>query len=245
MLPLILGITLAAIGVGTLVYVALQGRDSSGTGTSENAKPDQATMPAGLVAEMRALTGRIEQIFEVQQVQGETQRQRLAQEIDSVRDHIEEQQHLIAGLRNELRNEIRRRDDELKALRHRLEATGTERAFLDAPADPEPGGDSVHPTMGSVVLSPASQNGNSADKRGENGPSDDQLTTINSIDEETGRRLHEIGVRSLDEIAHWGREDARRIAEEIDVPEETILNEWIFAAQAALFERHQALFSED
>ena len=45
---------------------------------------------------------------------------------------------------------------------------------------------------------------------------------------------------TLDEIARWGRTDARRVAVELQVSEEDIMNRWIFEAQSALFERYQA-----
>lgn len=65
----------------------------------------------------------------------------------------------------------------------------------------------------------------------------DDLTTISSIDEATQERLYAEGVRTLDEIARWGRTDARRIAAALRVPEETIMSEWVFEAQSALFDQ--------
>ena len=50
--------------------------------------------------------------------------------------------------------------------------------------------------------------------------------------------LYKAGVLTLDEIACWGRSDARRMAKEIGVREEVIMTEWIFEAQSALFERY-------
>ena len=66
----------------------------------------------------------------------------------------------------------------------------------------------------------------------------EDLTVISSIDEDTQRALYMTGVHSLDEIARWGRTDARRVASEVGVSEETIMHQWVFEAQAALFDRY-------
>ncbi len=64
----------------------------------------------------------------------------------------------------------------------------------------------------------------------------DRLTVIASIDELTQQALYMAGVTTLDEIARWGRTDARRISSTVSVSEDTILNQWVFEAQAALFQ---------
>lgn len=235
MLPLILGIVFAVVAIGVFGLVFLQMRKNAET--PARATQNQEIAPPGIIDEMRTLTNRIEKLFEAQQIQGETQRQQLAQEIDSVRGKIEEQEYLISGLRNELRYEIRRRDEELKALRHQIEAVETERPLLNEQHEERGvGGDSVAPAMDSIVLSAQSRNG-----RPPSGTN--RLTVIDGIDESMQDRLYAVGVHTLDHIAHWGRDDARRMADELNVSEETILNEWIFAAQAALFERHQREFA--
>jgi len=66
----------------------------------------------------------------------------------------------------------------------------------------------------------------------------EDLTIITTIDEDTQRRLYEVGVLTLDEIAQWGRGDARRIGSRVQVSEDTIMNQWVFEAQAALFQRY-------
>lgn len=63
----------------------------------------------------------------------------------------------------------------------------------------------------------------------------ENLTVISSIDEDTQRLLYNEGVFTLDEIARWGRGEARRISTTVQVPEDTIMNQWVFEAQAALF----------
>ncbi len=67
-------------------------------------------------------------------------------------------------------------------------------------------------------------------------PGADRLTRIASITEEMETALYASGVTTLDEIARWGRSDARRIASAVAVSEDTIMNKWIFEAQAALFQ---------
>ncbi|MEM1054527.1 MAG: hypothetical protein AAGI52_03295 [Bacteroidota bacterium] len=66
----------------------------------------------------------------------------------------------------------------------------------------------------------------------------EDLTLITSIDDDMMRTLHMAGVLTLDEIARWGRTDARRVASTVGVTEETIMHQWIFEAQSALFERY-------
>ncbi len=63
----------------------------------------------------------------------------------------------------------------------------------------------------------------------------DDLTIISSVDETVQRRLYEAGVLTLDEIARWGRGDARHISAVVGLPEDTIMTQWVFEAQAALF----------
>ena len=69
-------------------------------------------------------------------------------------------------------------------------------------------------------------------------PGADDLTIIMTIDADVQNALYLAGVTSLDEIARWSRADARRIAADVGISEETIMNQWIFEAQAALFQSH-------
>lgn len=66
----------------------------------------------------------------------------------------------------------------------------------------------------------------------------DALTVITSIDEDLQRALYRAGVTSLDEIARWGRGDARRYALDLEVSEDLIMGQWVFEAQAALFSQY-------
>lgn len=68
----------------------------------------------------------------------------------------------------------------------------------------------------------------------------DDFRFISTITEDVQRTLHMAGVTKLEEIAHWSRGDARRIATEVGVSEETIMNQWVFEAQGALFERYSS-----
>jgi predicted flap endonuclease-1-like 5' DNA nuclease len=63
---------------------------------------------------------------------------------------------------------------------------------------------------------------------------------ISSVDEDLQRALYMAGVTTLDEIARWSRGDARRISASVGVSEDTILNQWVFEAQAALFHSYSA-----
>lgn len=84
----------------------------------------ESTLPAsgGEATEMRALGERIEALVGQQQLQGETQRQMLAQKIDAIGQHFDEQRHAVDGVRNEMRHETRRRDAEMDEIRHQIAA---------------------------------------------------------------------------------------------------------------------------
>lgn len=66
----------------------------------------------------------------------------------------------------------------------------------------------------------------------------DDLTVISSVDETVQRALYLAGVTKLEEIARWGRGDARRISQAVEVSEDLIMGQWIFEAQAALFDQY-------
>lgn len=66
----------------------------------------------------------------------------------------------------------------------------------------------------------------------------EDLTVISTIDDDLQRLLYQEGVLTLEEIAQWGRGQARRISTRVKVSEETIVNQWVFEAQAALFSRY-------
>ena len=65
----------------------------------------------------------------------------------------------------------------------------------------------------------------------------EDLTVISSIDESTQAFLYSAGVLTLDDVARIGRSDAQRLGHEVGVSEHTIMNQWVFEAQAALFNR--------
>ncbi len=67
----------------------------------------------------------------------------------------------------------------------------------------------------------------------------DDLTTISSITPEVHDQLYELGITTLDEMARWSRADARRVSSQVGVSEETIMHQWIFEAQSALFDSFQ------
>ena len=71
-------------------------------------------------------------------------------------------------------------------------------------------------------------------------PGADDFLFISTIDEDVQRALYMAGVTKLEEMAHWSRSDARRIGGEVGVSEETIMNQWVFEAQGALFERYSS-----
>ena len=68
----------------------------------------------------------------------------------------------------------------------------------------------------------------------------DDLTVITSVTDDLQRLLYLEGVTSLEEIAQWNRTRARQIALAVQVSEETIMNQWVFEAQAAMFNQFSA-----
>jgi predicted flap endonuclease-1-like 5' DNA nuclease len=88
---------------------------------------DGAPLPVSSdgLAEMREIGQRIETLVSQQSMQGETQRQQLAQQLDTVGQRVDEQRNQVDGLRNELRHEVRRRDAELEEIRLQLASIQT------------------------------------------------------------------------------------------------------------------------
>ncbi|NNF57833.1 MAG: hypothetical protein HKN04_06285, partial [Rhodothermaceae bacterium] len=72
----------------------------------------------------------------------------------------------------------------------------------------------------------------------------DDLTVISGIDEAVQQQLYALGVTKLDEMARWSRADARHISSAVGVSEQTIMHQWIFEAQSALFELYQQQLSQ-
>ena len=66
----------------------------------------------------------------------------------------------------------------------------------------------------------------------------DDLTIVSTIDADTQRLLYEAGVTTLEQIAQWSPSDARRMSGTVSVSETTIMNQWAFEAQAALFNQY-------
>jgi predicted flap endonuclease-1-like 5' DNA nuclease len=88
---------------------------------------------------------------------------------------------------------------------------------------------SVEPTPGAPAIPPGA----------------DDLTLLPMITAERQQLLYGLGVHHVEEIARWSRAEARRVADAVrDVSEETIMNEWVFAAQSILFDRYQAQLRE-
>ena len=76
--------------------------------------------PAPIAEEVRAIGDRIDQAMTEQRLHGETQRQFMAQKLDSVTQAVDAQRNYVDGLRGELRHEVRRRDAEMEDMRHQI-----------------------------------------------------------------------------------------------------------------------------
>ncbi|MEO0559549.1 MAG: hypothetical protein AAF170_15340, partial [Bacteroidota bacterium] len=104
-------LALAAVGIPLIARVRAQ--EATGSDPASPASSDS-------LSEMREIGQRIESLVSQQQEQGETQRQRLAQQIDTVQQTVGEQRVLVDGLRSEVRHEAKRRDHELDDIRSQI-----------------------------------------------------------------------------------------------------------------------------
>lgn len=69
----------------------------------------------------------------------------------------------------------------------------------------------------------------------------EELTQLSMIDEHRQGILYGLEIYTIEDVARFGRADARRVAEAIQgTTEDEVMNEWVFAAQSILFERYQA-----
>ena len=131
-------------------------------------------------------------------------------------------------------------------------APATRFAPMDAFFERIPGGDSADtpaPTPAHVAQTPAhvAQTPEPAPPAGappgapppEIPDGADDLTLISGIDPAIQGQLYGLGVTTLDDMARWSRADARQISAAVGVPEEIILDQWLFEAQSLLFERYQ------
>ena len=121
-------------------------------------------------------------------------------------------------------------------------------AWVSRSDRPEPSGDSAPAQAPPAVATPAAAAPDAFDPFAEPAPAAaakpfvvpdgaEDLTVVSSIDVSVQHALYLAGITKLDEIARWGRGDARRISAQVGVSEETIMNQWIFEAQAALFDQ--------
>ncbi|MDT0632916.1 hypothetical protein RQM47_12495 [Rubrivirga sp. S365] len=65
----------------------------------------------------------------------------------------------------------------------------------------------------------------------------EDLTVIGSVDARTQAALYKAGILTLDDVARIGPGAAQRLSEAASVSEDMILNQWVFEAQAVLFDR--------
>ena len=380
-----LAVLVGSLIVGGTAFFFMRARFQEQIETAPPPRLASSAAPVPVEAEVRAIGEQIERAMREQRLQGETQRQILAQKLDSVRQSVDAQRTQVDGLRNELRHEVRRRDAEMDDIKRQIGEIRTGGAlpppaapslpapergaggapppappvsavfggaapsagasvfeevtfgptfgggagtfaeaapladaargwsapgstFLEvafpvapagdgqstplaepprapsvfepwAPAEPEapdagppaapladapwsfgetvpadevdalpvasadeffgPGGDDVLPPLEAPASEAPETEALSVDPAPVTGaPPEgaDDLTVISTIDEEMQARLYAEGVTTLDEIACWGRSDARRIGAAIEVPEDTIMNRWVFEAQAAVFD---------
>lgn len=132
----ILAIVLAFLLGGAVAFYTIRARAREGA-----ALPDAADAP--LAQEVRAIGSQIEHAMAEQRLQGETQRQLLAQKLDGVRQTVDAQGAHVDGLRSELRHEIQRRDQEMAEIRAQLSSSDPSRALAAGPAAALPPADAA------------------------------------------------------------------------------------------------------
>ena len=132
-LPVFLAIVVGSVVVGlTYVYFARARFRETGRAPSNLAS---GPAPAAVAEEVKAIGDQIERAMSEQRLQGETQRQLLAQKLDDVRQSVESQRNYVDGLRSELRHESSRRDAELDEIRAQI---GSLRSAVALPAAERP-----------------------------------------------------------------------------------------------------------
>ncbi|MEM6782331.1 MAG: hypothetical protein AAF624_01165 [Bacteroidota bacterium] len=67
----------------------------------------------------------------------------------------------------------------------------------------------------------------------------DVLSKISAIDEDIEAQLYALGITKLDQIARWSRTEARRVAQELGLRPQVVMDQWVFEAQSVLFDQYQ------
>ncbi|MEM9997549.1 MAG: hypothetical protein AAF809_07595 [Bacteroidota bacterium] len=67
----------------------------------------------------------------------------------------------------------------------------------------------------------------------------DDLTVISGIDEDVQQQLYALDVVKLDQVARWSRTEARRVAQELGLRPQVVMDQWVFEAQSVLFDQYQ------
>ncbi|MEM8558468.1 MAG: hypothetical protein AAGG50_11655 [Bacteroidota bacterium] len=67
----------------------------------------------------------------------------------------------------------------------------------------------------------------------------DDLTVISGIDEDVQQQLYALDVIKLDQVARWSRTEARRVAQELGLRPQVVMDQWVFEAQSVLFDQYQ------
>ncbi|MEM8600958.1 MAG: hypothetical protein AAGF99_13650 [Bacteroidota bacterium] len=70
-------------------------------------------------------------------------------------------------------------------------------------------------------------------------PDADILSKISGIDDDLEAQLYAMGVTKLDQIARWSRTEARRVAQELGLRPQVVMDQWVFEAQSVLFDQYQ------
>ena len=122
MLYLIIALAIVAGSaiVGLTGAYFIRAKRSEDAGDKPRANIASSAAPQKIEDEVKTIGEQIEKAMSDQRLQGETQRQLLAQKLDSVRQSVETQRHQVEGLRNEFRHESKRRDHEIEQIRTQI-----------------------------------------------------------------------------------------------------------------------------
>ncbi len=135
------------------------------------------------------------------------------------------------------RRKIESQEQELAALRARLDQAQASLARRPAPADAPPQFQPLSAWLGDEAndMTPAEETPPLPETAPAPAPYD-TLTRLHGISERLQEELYHLGYTSFVHLANLKSQDVRRLAALLDVPRETIVTHWILEAQALLYE---------
>lgn len=136
------------------------------------------------------------------------------------------------------RRKIESQEQELAALRARLDQAHASLARQPAPAAAPPRFQPLSVWLGDTAAdeSPTEKEAPPAPQAAPEPEQREALTRLHGISERLQDALYDLGYTSFAHVANLKSQDVRRLSDLLDVPRETIVTHWILEAQALLYE---------